>query len=125
MKNKLTHTISALCLAGALTVGVAGAAGADTPGTATPAAKPALDCGKAQDRLAKVETRVTGAGDRIVKAQARHDQLVTEGKTERATVLADRIQLAKDRLVRVETRLDKVKAAVAKRCTPVPSTPAS
>jgi len=113
--------LAALALAGALAVGYAGVAGAQTPAPAAPSTPTTqsqhhFTCEGAKDRLAKLQKRDDEIKAHIAKAEARRDQLVAEGKTDQAAALTKRIDAAKDRLGKVEARVEKVKDAVAKRC---------
>jgi uncharacterized protein HemX len=99
---RLTKTIAAVALTGALAVGAAGVAGAqEEPSTDTGGATAtfSVDCADAGAKLQKAEDRVAEARTRLDEARTRRDELAAEGRT----VLADRLTT---RIDRVERRLD-------------------
>ena len=88
-------------------VGLAGASTPATSGTSSPPAKcsklPAL-----QARVQKVESRISA---RLPKAEAREATLKSEGKTQQADAIANRITKLQSRESKVNARLAKAQAA--------------
>jgi hypothetical protein len=108
----LRKIIAGTAVAGALTFGAAGIAGAATPTTSggSSGANITAMCAK----LPKVEARVhkveAALAARAPKAEAREAKLKSEGKTAQAERLADRISKIKNREVQVNARLSKLEA---------------
>jgi len=126
----LRKILAGTAIAATMTLGVAGVAGAQTtdttgPSTSTPAAATTpthhIDCAKVEQVIARLHERDAAVNARLVKAEARVDQLRQEGKTARADALAKRIELIKARLTTVEARLAKVEARVDTVCNLTPS----
>ena len=124
----LRKILAGSAIAATMTLGVAGAAGAQTTDTSTPSSTPAaattpthhIDCAKVEQVITRLHERDAAINARLVKAEARVDQLRQEGKTARADALAKRIEMIKDRLTTVEARLAKVEARVDKVCNLTP-----
>lgn len=120
---KFHRILATLTLAGALTMGFAGVAGAQTtdptPSTTVPVHK--LNCDTARDRLAKLEKHDDAVRARIAKAEARRDKLQAEGQTVKAAELTKHIEAAKDRLSKLDARIAKLKSAIATRCSVDPA----
>ena len=117
--------LAGAALAGTLTLGYAGVAGAQTSslsttGASTPAAAPHIDCTKAEATLAKLHQRDEAVKDRLAKLEARVQQLRQNGHTKRADLLQQRIDTVQGRLSKVEARLSKVEARVDAKCNVSP-----
>jgi hypothetical protein len=103
--------IAGAAVAGALTFGAAGIAGASTPATSGTGANKAALCARLpaiQARVQKVEAKVTTW---VPKAEAREAAAKTAGKTKRADAIAARIARVQKRETRVNARLAKAQAA--------------
>jgi hypothetical protein len=113
----IKQTATALGLAAALTLGLAGAAGADTP-TTTPTAPAThrFTCDDARTRAEHLHARLDAAGDRIARAEARRDKLREEHRDQLADALTTRIDAGKAHVGRVKTRLDRLEGAITDRC---------
>lgn len=114
---KLRHTLAGLAIAGSLTAGFVGVAGAQTDSSSSSAPTThVFSCDTAKDHLARLHTRIDALKDRIAKAEARIDQLRKDGRNDLADALAKRVERAKDRLARVEARVDRVQQRIDNRC---------
>ena len=126
---KLPKILVAVAIAGSMTLGIAGVAGAQTTAT-SPTVSPTtpshhIDCAKAEAVIAKLHVRDAAIKARIVKAEARVDALRQAGHNAQADKLAKRIETVKDRLTKVEARLTKVEARVDQKCNVTPPVGAS
>ena len=103
--------IAGAAVAGALTFGAAGIAGASTPSTGSTGADTATLCAKLpaiQARVQKVEGKVTAW---VPKAQAREAKANAAGRTKLADAIANRITRVQNRDTKVNARLAKAQAA--------------
>ena len=102
--------IAGTAVAGALTFGAAGTAGARrAPRAPTGADTVALcSCSRVQAKVQKVETKLTAD---VPKAQAREAEAKAAGTTKLADPIAARITRARNRETRVNARLAKAQAA--------------
>lgn len=118
----IRKSLAVVALAGAVSLGYAGVAGAqptttDPAPTSPPVTQPhKFNCESAKDHLARIQHRLDQVKDRITKVEARIDKLRQNGHNDEADRLAKRVESAKDRLTKVEARLDKVTAKVHERC---------
>ncbi len=105
----LRKIIAGTAVAGVLTFGVVGIAGASTPasGTTNTAAK----CAKLPAVQARVQKLESKFGAALPKAQAREAKLRSEGKTNKADAIANRITKIQNRDSKVNARLAKAQAA--------------
>jgi peptidoglycan hydrolase CwlO-like protein len=108
-------------LVGALTLGPAAVAGAQTPQQPTPATT-TTKCQKAEALLAKVQQREQKVQARITALEARVAKLRTAGKNARADALQARIDTVKARLSKAEARATKLEARIDAKCNVAPST---
>jgi hypothetical protein len=103
----LRRIIAGTAVAGALTMGVAGVAGAATPsgstGTGTPSAAACARAAKVEARIHTWEAKVNA---RLPQAQAREAKANAAGHTKLANAIAKRI-------TRVQTRESKLNARLA------------
>jgi hypothetical protein len=105
--------IAGAAVAGALTFGAAGIAGATTPTTGSTGTPSATLCAKLpalQAKVQKVEARVTTW---VPKAEARETKAKDAGHTRRADAIAKRITRVQNRETKVNARLAKAQAACA------------
>jgi hypothetical protein len=120
---KFPKILAAAAIAGSMTLGLAGVAGAVTP-SPTPASPTTpshhIDCAKAEQVIARLHQRDAAINARIAKGEARVDLLRKEGKNARADKLAQRLETVKARLAKVEARLTKVEARVDAKCNVTP-----
>jgi len=103
--------IAGAAVAGALTFGAAGIAGASTPAPGATGANEATLCAKLpaiQAKVQKVEAKVTTW---VPEAEAREAKARTAGRTKRADAIAGRITWVQNRETRVNARLAKAQAA--------------
>jgi hypothetical protein len=120
---KFPKVLAAAAIAGSVTLGLVGVAGAATPSpTAASATTPShhIDCAKAEQVIARLHQRDAAINARIVQGEARVDLLRKEGKNARADKLATRLETVKARLTKVEARLTKVEARVDQKCNVTP-----
>ncbi len=107
----LRRIIAGTAVAGALTFGVAGVAGAATPSsgtsTSTPSAKVCARLGTIESRVQKFEAKVNA---RIPKAEAREAKLRGAGHTKLADRIAARITKVQNRESKVNARLSTIEA---------------
>jgi uncharacterized protein (DUF3084 family) len=102
--------IAGAAVAGALTFGAAGIAGASTPATGATGTPSAAACAKLpaiQAKVQKLEGRVTTW---VPKAQAREAKAKTAGHTKRADNIANRITKVQNRESKLNARLAKAQA---------------
>ena len=109
----LRKIIAGTAVAGALTFGAVGIAGASTtPGTPTPTGtNMAAKCAKLPALQAKVQALESKVNARLPKAEAREASLKAAGKTQQADKLAKRITRVQNRESKVNARLAKAQAA--------------
>jgi hypothetical protein len=120
---KFPKILAAAAIAGSVTLGLVGVAGAVTPSPSAPSATTPthqIDCAKAEQVIARLHQRDAAINDRIAQAEARVALLRQEGKNARADKLAARIETVKARLTKVEARLAKVEARVDQKCNVTP-----
>jgi hypothetical protein len=115
----LRTIVAGTAVAGALTFGAVGIAGATTPSTSstTPttaapsggqnSGPPPAKCAKLPAVAARVQKAESKLNARLPKVQAREAKLITAGKTKRADAL-------KARVARVQARESKINARLAK-----------
>jgi phage shock protein A len=114
---KLRTALVGLVIAGSLTAGFVGVAGAQTNSSSSSApTEHKFSCDTARDHLARLHTRIDALKDHIANAEARIDQLRKQGHDDRADALAKRVERAKDRLARLEARVDRVQQRIDVRC---------
>ena len=113
--------IAGTAVAGALTLGVAGVAGAATPSSGAgttkgnPSAHVCARVSKIEARVQKIEAKVNA---RIPKAEAREAKARAAGHTKLADRIAARITKVENRESKVNARLSKIEA----RCGTTSST---
>jgi delta 1-pyrroline-5-carboxylate dehydrogenase len=108
----LRKIIVGTAVAGVLTFGAAGIAGAAT--STTPSASSGSNLSKVCAKLPKAEARIqkveAALAARLPKAEAREAKLKSEGKTAAADRLANRITRIQNRESKVNARLAKIEA---------------
>ncbi len=108
----LRRIIAGTAVAGALTMGVAGVAGAATPNSGsstngTPSAKVCARAAKIEARVQKLEAKLNAF---VPKAEAREAKAKANGHTKLATAIANRITKVQNREAKINTRLSKLEA---------------
>jgi phage shock protein A len=103
--------IAGAAVAGALTFGAAGIAGASTPAPGSTSAHKAALCAKLPALQAKVQKVEAKVATWVPKAQAREATLRTDGKTQLADAIAKRITRLQNRETKFNARLAKAQAA--------------
>jgi hypothetical protein len=107
----LRRIIAGTAVAGALTMGVAGVAGAATPGAGTDTATPsATVCAKAAKVEAGIQKWGAKVNTRLPKAEAREAKAKTAGHTKAADRIAKRIANVQSRESKLHGRLAKIEA---------------
>jgi hypothetical protein len=104
--------IAGTAVAGALTLGVAGRAGAaptTTPAGGTPSAAVCAKAANVEARIQKYDAAVTA---RLPKAEAREAKAQAAGHTKLATYIGNRITRAQNR----ETKLNALSAKIQAKC---------
>ena len=100
--------IAGAAVAGALTFGAAGIAGASTPATGTPTAAQCAKLPALQAKVQKVEAKVSTW---VPQAEARETKAKDAGHTTLADAIAKRITRVQNRESKVNARLAKAQAA--------------
>jgi hypothetical protein len=105
--------IAGTAIAGALTFGAVGIAGASTPTTPTGSTgtNTAALCAKLPALQAKVQAREAKVNAWLPKAQAREAKAKANGHTKLATFIANRITRVQERETKVNARLAKAAQA--------------
>lgn len=112
-----TKTIAALTLAGAIAVGGASIAGAQTtPAPSSGSFTIEIQCSDVQARLAKMETRIQTAKDRVATATTKRDELAANGRERIAERLTTFIDKANERIPTAEARVADLGAKLAEKC---------
>jgi len=111
--------IAGTAVAGALTFGMAGMAGAATTNTPTPASgtPSATLCAKAATVEAKIQKWESNVATRLPKAEARETKAKAAGHTKVATFIANRIAKVQAR----ETKLNALLAKIQAKCGTTPA----
>jgi hypothetical protein len=116
-----TKPLAALGLAGALTLGAAGVAAAQDPGT--PAEAPSgstmtftVECDTAIARHDQAVAHIATWHDRLDRLATRRDALAAKGRTVAADRLTTFIDRSERRLDRVEARMEKLAGAISEQC---------
>ncbi len=113
----IRKAIAGIALAGALTVGGATAAFAQTdPASPSFPKHPNVTCADAVHRVADMQARLDHIKVGVEQAKAKRDQLVANGHPDAAQKLTDLIQTAETRITTVQTRLTKIEQTVEARC---------
>jgi hypothetical protein len=102
--------IAGAAVAGALTFGAAGIAGASTPTTGSTGTPSASVCAKLPALQAKVQKVEAKVATWVPKAEARETKAKDAGHTTRADNIAKRITRVQDRESKVNARLAKAQA---------------
>jgi hypothetical protein len=103
--------IAGAAVAGALTFGAAGIAGASTPTTGSTGTPSAAVCAKLPALQAKVQKVEAKVSNWVPKAEARETKAKAAGHTKLADAIAKRITWVQNRESRVNARLAKAQAA--------------
>jgi len=110
--------IAGTAVAGALSLGLAGMAGAATADTPASGGTPsAAVCAKAANIEARIEKYDAAVTARLPKAEAREAKAKAAGHTKFATYIANRITKAQNR----ETKLNALAAKIEAKCGPASS----
>jgi hypothetical protein len=103
--------IAGTAVAGALSLGLAGMAGAATTNTPSSSGTPsAALCAKAAKVEARIQTWESKVNARLPKAEAREAAAKAAGHTKVATFIANRITKVQARETKVNARLAKIEA---------------
>jgi hypothetical protein len=103
--------IAGAAVAGALTFGAAGIAGASTPTAASAGTAKATLCAKLPTLQAKVQKVEAKVSTWVPKAEAREAKAKAAGHTKLGDVIAKRITRVQNRESKVNARLAKAQAA--------------
>jgi hypothetical protein len=107
----LRRIIAGTAVAGALTLGVAGVAGAATPSSGTSKNTPSAQvCSRLPKIEARVQTYEAKVNARIPKAEAREAKARAAGHTKLANYIAARITRVQNRESRLNNRLSTIEA---------------
>ncbi len=109
--------IAGTAVAGALTLGLAGMAGAATTNTAATGTPSAAVCAKAANIEARIQKYDAAVTARLPKAEAREAKAKAAGHTKFATYIANRITKAQNR----EIKLTALAAKIEAKCGPASS----
>jgi hypothetical protein len=120
--------VASTAVAGALTFGAVGIAGATTPSTtsttpttATPSggqnSGPPAKCAKLPAIAARVQKAESKLNARLPKVEAREAKLITAGKTKRADALKARVAKVQARESKINARLSKAEATCGTTAT--------
>ncbi|MGI8662488.1 MAG: hypothetical protein ACR2LQ_04645 [Acidimicrobiales bacterium] len=114
-------TIAGFALVGAVTVGGAASAFAQSnPSSGAPPfpKHPDVTCAQAVTKVADFQARLDHAKSRVEDAKARRDRLVADGHPDQAQKLTDKIQKAEPRIAGAQDKLTKIEQTVKDHCAP-------